>query len=115
MPSPIVFFDLAGEDAEALKSFYAALFDWNADAQGQFAVPAVAPLMGAIRSDPAEKRIYVGVQDIEATLKEVEARGGSVDVPRFEVPGVVVLGLFRDPAGNPMGLVEMDGDEHKVP
>ena len=25
----------------------------------------------------------------------------SIDVARFEVPGVVVLGLFRDPAGNP--------------
>jgi len=34
---------------------------------------------------------------------------------RFEVSGVVVLGLFRDPAGNPMGLVEMDGDSHVVP
>jgi hypothetical protein len=26
-----------------------------------------------------------------------------------------VLGLFRDPAGNPMGLVEMDGDVPHVP
>ena len=34
---------------------------------------------------------------------------------RFEVPGVVVLGLFKDPAGNPLGLVEMDGDVPKVP
>jgi predicted enzyme related to lactoylglutathione lyase len=35
--------------------------------------------------------------------------------PRFEVPGVVVLGLFFDPAGNRMELVEMDGDRAVVP
>ncbi|MEM9404002.1 MAG: hypothetical protein AAGA44_16140 [Pseudomonadota bacterium] len=45
----------------------------------------------------------------------IEEAGGSIDAPRFEVPGVVVLGLFRDPAGNPMGLVEMDGDDPRVP
>jgi hypothetical protein len=28
---------------------------------------------------------------------------------------VVVLGLFRDPAGNAMGLVEMDGDRVRIP
>ena len=29
--------------------------------------------------------------------------------------GVVILGLFHDPAGNRMGLIEMDGDRAKVP
>ena len=45
----------------------------------------------------------------------LEKAGGAVDVPRFEVPGIVVLGLFRGPAGNPMGLLEMDGDRPRVP
>jgi predicted enzyme related to lactoylglutathione lyase len=35
--------------------------------------------------------------------------------PRFEVPGVVVLGLFTDPAGNSMGLVEMQDGKPKIP
>ena len=52
---------------------------------------------------------------VDATLELVKANGGSVDVPRFEVPGLVVLGLFRDPAGNPLGLVEMEGDTPVVP
>jgi hypothetical protein len=41
--------------------------------------------------------------------------GGTIEAGRFAVPGVVVLGLFRDPAGNAMGLVEMDGDRAKIP
>ncbi len=75
----------------------------------------MAPLSGTIRNDPAEMRIYVGVPDVSESLELIKAHGGSVDAPRFEVPGVVTLGLFKDPAGNPMGLVEMDGESHKVP
>ena len=62
-----------------------------------------------------QKLLYIGVNDITATLKQVEAKGGTVDVPRFEVPGVAVLGLFRDLAGNPLRLVEMGGDGAKIP
>ena len=115
MPNPIVFFDIAGADSDALKGFYTTLFGWDIAESGEFTVPVVSPIDATIRKDPTEKRIYIGVPDVAASLAQIEAAGGSIDVPRFEVPGVVVLGLFRDPAGNPMGLVEMDGDEHVVP
>ena len=52
---------------------------------------------------------------MSSALSLIEQSGGTIDAQRFEVPGVVVLGLFRDPAGNPMGLVEMDGDHLVVP
>ena len=52
---------------------------------------------------------------LAAKLAEVAANGGTIDAPRFEVPGVVVLGLFRDPAGNPMGLVETVDGKAKIP
>ena len=115
MPSPIVFIDFAGPDDEALQTFYSTIFDWRMDEAGKFTAPAATPLECAIRKDPAEKRVYIGVPEINACLELIEQAGGSVDVPRFEVPGVVVLGLFRDPAGNPMGLVEMDGDRPRIP
>lgn len=115
MTKPIVFFDIAGPDSSLLKNFYSVVFDWNIDEGGQFSVPTMSPLDATIRQDPAEKRIYIGVPDVAASLQQVEENGGSVDVPRFEVPGLVVLGLFKDPAGNPMGLVEMDGDRPVVP
>ena len=115
MSSPIVFFDIAGTDDEALKDFYAAVFGWNINEAGQFSVPVTSPIDATIRKDPAEKRIYIGVSDVAASLAQIEAAGGAIDVPRFEVPGTVVLGLFRDPAGNPMGLVEMDEDALVVP
>ena len=115
MSSPVVFFDIAGTDDEALKDFYEAVFGWNINDAGQFSVRVTSPIDATIRKDPAEKRIYIGVADVAASLTHIEAAGGTVDVARFEVPGTVVLGLFRDPAGTPMGLVEMDGDSLVVP
>ncbi len=115
MVQPIVFIDIAGPDDKALAGFYSSVFEWDVNQEGKFTVPVCKPIDAAIRKDPAEKRIYIGVPDVAASLALLERAGGTVDVPRFEVPGVVVLGLFRDPAGNPMGLVEMDGDRPRVP
>lgn len=114
MSAPIVFLDFAGPDAAALKNFYSTIFGWDATAP-QFKISVGAQLSASIREDPTEKRLYIGVDDITATLEQIQALGGSVDQPRFEVPGVVILGLFKDPAGNPMGLVEMEGRSPKVP
>jgi hypothetical protein len=115
MPAPIVFFDIAGPDMAAQSAFYRTVFDWPVAADGRFSAPAPAPLAGALRADPADKVLYIGVDDITATLAQIVANGGQVVAPRFEVRGVVVLGLFTDPAGNRLGLVEMSGGAPKVP
>jgi len=107
MPAPIVFFDIAGPDLETQTRFYSSVFGWEIAADGRFVLPAASPLPGALRQDPGEKVIYLGVKDITASLAKCEAHGGKIVQPRFEVPGLVILGLFTDPAGNRMGLVEM--------
>ena len=94
-------FDIAGSDDVKLVDFYSSVFDWQANQSGQFTVPVTSPIDGAIRKDPAEKRIYIGVPDVSSALSLIEQSGGTIDAQRFEVPGVVVLGLFRDPAGDP--------------
>ena len=115
MTTPIAFFDIAGPDQAAQEAFYAGVFAWEVGPGGSLTAPVQQPLMGLLRTDPAEKVIYLGVPDVTATLAAVVAHGGQVVAPRFEVPGRVVLGLFLDPAGNRLGLVEMDGDRAKVP
>ena len=115
MSAPIVFFDIAGPNIEKLHDFYSTVFGWKMDEKYQFTVEAISPIHAALRRDPQEKRIYIGVTDVAESLSMIETNGGVVDTPRFEVPGVVVLGLFKDPAGNEMGLVEMDGEKHKIP
>ncbi|MEL7485850.1 MAG: VOC family protein [Pseudomonadota bacterium] len=115
MAAPLVFFDIAGDDDDVLRDFYEKVFGWTADDRGNYSVPVLAPIQATVRRDPADKYLYIGVDDVAATLDEIVAAGGAVTAARFEVPGVVVLGLFTDPAGNAMGLIEMDGDTPKVP
>jgi predicted enzyme related to lactoylglutathione lyase len=121
MSSPIVFIDIAGPDSNQLSEFYNDLFSWEIGPDGSFSVDVASSaqspstLLGSIRKDPQEKILYIGVDDVAATLAQIVEQGGEVDQQRFEVPGVVVLGLFRDPAGNRMGLVEMEDGKAKVP
>ena len=122
-PAPVVFFDIAAPELPKQAAFYETVFGWKIGPTGGFTVPVTAPLDGNLRVEtPAdagspltERVIYIGVPDITATLARIAANGGSTVFPRLEVPGVAVIALFKDPAGNRMGLVEMDGDKPKVP
>jgi predicted enzyme related to lactoylglutathione lyase len=117
MQAPIVFFDIAGPADAKLPAFYREVFGWENGPMGNLSVPVNGPpLSGTFRQDPTEKVIYIGVPDVSASLAKVVANCGKIHAPRFEVPGVVILGLFFDPAGNRMGLVEMGADgKAKVP
>jgi len=94
---------------------------WDVGADGRLTVPVASPLPGSVRIEAAgaapvaERVLYVGVPDIPAALEAVKAHGGSVVFGRMVVPGVVILALFQDPAGNRMGLVEMADGKPVVP
>jgi predicted enzyme related to lactoylglutathione lyase len=115
-PAPIVFFDIAAPDLAGQAAFYKAVLGWDASAAGGLSVPVSSPLPGNLRVEPptdgptAERVLYVGVPDINATLAKVTANGGSVVFGRTVAPGIVILALFKDPAGNRMGLVELGAD-----
>jgi predicted enzyme related to lactoylglutathione lyase len=120
-PAPIVFFDIAAPELANQAQFYKDIFGWQVGPDGRLSVPSASPLPGLLRVEPGgpgpvtERVIYLGVPDINTTLAHITARGGAVVFPRTEVPGVVVVALFTDPAGNRMGLVEMDGGKPKIP
>lgn len=101
----IVFFDIAGPDMAALDAFYADNFGWAITAAGTSALVKTPTLDGALRQDPPEKILYVGVPDLDAAMQKVAATGGNVLTPRIPIPtGSFVL--FEDPAGNRMGLFQ---------
>ncbi|MEI9996046.1 MAG: VOC family protein [Rhizomicrobium sp.] len=101
-PAPIVFFDIAGPDAAKLHAFYAGNFGWDIDAGNLIKTPNLA---GALRQDPAEKVLYIGVPDLDAAIQKVTASGGEVVTPKIAIPAGRFV-LFKDPAGNRMGLFE---------
>jgi uncharacterized protein len=113
--APVVFFSIFGPNSSELQRFYADVFDWKATPGGDVTVNVTSPLMGTVGQGAPETLIYIGVADVTATLQKAAARGGTIRFPRLEVPGRVILGMFKDPAGNSIGLVEMKNGKAKVP
>ncbi len=113
--APVVFFSIFGPAGETLQQFYAGLFEWKIAPGGDVMTTVSSPLPATIGKGMAETIVYVGVDDITATLAKVKERGGTIRFPRLEVPGRVVLAVFNDPAGNSVGLVEMESGKAKVP
>jgi predicted enzyme related to lactoylglutathione lyase len=106
MSAPIVYFEIAGPDGAGLRSFFESVFGWEIDASSTIASRSTGGLRGGIREDPPDKVFYLGVNDIDATLARIEANGGSVVLPLTIVPDVVTFALFKDPAGNLLGVAE---------
>ena len=113
--APVVFFSIFGPEGEQLQRFYSDLFEWKIASNGDVMTAVTSPLPATIGKGMAETIVYVGVNDITATLAKVKERGGTIRFPRLEVPGRVVLAVFNDPAGNSVGLVEMENGKAKVP
>lgn len=123
MGNPVVHFELIGPDPEALRGFYAGLFDWQApgapvapevsdpDSYGfidRSTTPDGAGIPGGIGGGDgyqAHAVFYVGVEDVEAALAAAERLGGTrVLGPASNEAGGVVVGHFTDPAGNLVGV-----------
>lgn len=113
--NPIVHWEIMGGAGRSLADFYGAVFDWKPQAwEGMdhyYGVEASdAGIGGAVGAGseamPAYATVYLGVDSIDAHLDRIQAAGGSMVVPRTVIPGVVAFAMFRDPAGNLIGLAE---------
>jgi predicted enzyme related to lactoylglutathione lyase len=107
MGNPVVYFEIAGPDGQRLRDFYGAAFGWTFDTARVpgYGYVGGAGLKGGIRQDPPDKVLYVQVPDLAEALARISAAGGETLLPPTEVPGVVTFALFKDPAGNVLGLV----------
>src|SRR5215472_92999 len=112
---PIVHFEIMGKDAVGLQKFYADLFSWKvgepAPEMGFYGLVdgGSSGLAGGIGQDQdggARVTIYVQVPDLQATLDRAVAMGGKVMMPPTEIPGIVTMAMFGDPAGNTIGLIK---------
>ena len=44
---------------------------------------------------------YVGVENVDSTVAEIQAKGGQVYLPPFDIPGIGRIAMVADPQGNP--------------
>jgi len=102
--------DLAATDAKAEISYYSKLFGWqvevNPDPQyggygrartGNKDAAGIGPKQQP--SGPTVWALYIGTDDIQGLSRRVEAAGGKVVAPAFDVGDQGKMAVFQDPSG----------------
>ena len=115
MQHPVVWFEVMGENGEGLQSFYSKLFGWKIDANNPMKYGMVEAVngqgipggVGQLGDQPWPKvTFYVSTESVDTSLAKAENLGGKILLPRTEMPGGPVLGMFADTEGNVIGLAE---------
>jgi uncharacterized protein len=114
MAHPVMWFEVLGTDATKLQQFYSALFGWTFEViepikygmtnmrEGRGIPGGVGQALPGTRSWTT---FYIETPDVTASLEQAQALGGRVVTPRTVTPDVT-LGIFEDPEGHVIGLVE---------
>jgi len=111
----ICYLEIPANAAQASADFYGDIFGWKVRRRGDGELAfddAGGGVSGtwvkdADRTPDERTRVYIMVDDIAASLRQIEARGGRVSTPRTEIgPGMGAFAAFTDPVGNEFGLYE---------
>jgi predicted enzyme related to lactoylglutathione lyase len=114
MTHPVMWFEVLGTDGGKLRKFYGDLFGWTFDVipQIDYGVAKTGDTRGipggvgpAYPGTTSWVTFYTETPDVAASLAKAQALGGKVVMPRTEMPDVT-LGIFEDPEGHTLGLVE---------
>jgi uncharacterized protein len=115
MADRISWFEIVGGDPARLHNFYSQLFGWkiNADPETQYGMVSAqdAHIDGGIGPDPeggpGYVTLYVGVDDINASMAMVERLGGKTVMAPTELAEFgVTIALFEDPSGHVIGMTQ---------
>jgi len=110
--------DLGSSDAAGSRDFYSKVFGWrvevNPDPQyggyglakvGGQDVAGIGPTQSP--DQPSAWQFYVGTDDAEALGRKVEAAGGKVVAPPFDVGDQGKMAVFQHPSGAAGRLMSM--------
>ena len=109
---PVVHVEISATNLEAASKFYADLFGWKVEQIPEMNYASFEPGEGVGGGlNPVGENypagtvtVYIGTDDIEASLAKAEKLGGKAIVPKSEIPGFGWFGMFLDPSGNQIGL-----------
>jgi uncharacterized protein len=120
MGQPVVHFEITGQDGPKLHSYYAELFGWEIDANNPMNY-GVVQREGNVNADgigigggiaqgpqgyPGHVTVYVEVPNVEESLAKAESLGGTRMMGPEEVQERLVIGLFTDPEGHVIGVIQ---------
>jgi len=119
MGQPVVHFEIVGKDVDKLKSYYSELFGWEINSENSIGYGVVhrdgntnadgVGIGGGISGGPEDYdghvTFYIQVPDVEAALAKAESLGGTRLMGPHEPMEGLVIGLFNDPEGHTIGVV----------
>jgi predicted enzyme related to lactoylglutathione lyase len=108
----VCYVEIPATDVQASAAFYQAVFGWRIRTRdnGSVAfddgveVSGTWVAGGPPAADPG-LLVYVMVDDVEATMRTIEANGGRI-VQAIGGDAPEITARFRDPAGNVLGLYQ---------
>ena len=112
--NPVVHFEVLGRDTSALRTFYSKAFGWPlgpVDGAMEYSMVHIKEAggidggIGKAAQGPGHATFYVGVDDAQAALDQVEQLGGKTVLAPTKVPDGITFALFADPEGHVVGLV----------
>jgi uncharacterized protein len=120
MGYPVVHFEITGQDGTKLHSYYSELFGWEIDADNEMGYglvqregntnPDGIGIGGGIATGPqgygGHVTFYVEVPNVEESLCKAEGLGGTRMMGPEEVMPGLIIGLFNDPEGHTIGVMQ---------
>jgi predicted enzyme related to lactoylglutathione lyase len=112
-PYPIVHIELSSTDPHKTGEFLKKVFGWEVetDKASDYVLFKTGPNLGggipAVDNkmyQPGDSLIYMGTDDIEATLAKVKSLGGKTLVPKTEIPQMGWFAIFEDAQGCRLAL-----------
>jgi len=115
MPATFDFFAIHADDVARARKFYEKAFGWKFQAWGppgfllihagdQETAKPCGALQGRHELVPGEKfnglECTFAVDDLDATAKAIVAAGGTIIMPKCEIPTVGWIIKIKDPEGN---------------
>ena len=113
MAGDIVHFELYTRNAERAKKFYSTVFGWNfkdSEIPGLEYYLIDGPKPGGGLNPQQDKPgvvVYMGTDDIDATIKKIREQGGKAD-EKAPIPGQGWFAGCTDLEGNPFALFQSD-------
>ena len=115
MSHPIVHIELSANNHEDAAKFYGNVFGWETQSFPEMnyttfmsgeGVPG-GGFNNVSDENPAGRIvIYINTDDIEASMKKIEANGGQRVGPNIDIPDVGTMAMFKDPTGNSVSLLK---------
>lgn len=112
-PGSVVHIELHSAAPEKTQTFYERVFGWKFTSVPEmnyttFAAPSPphGGLMAPMEGSSPQVLNYLLSDDIAKTAAAIEAAGGSILMPRTEIPTIGWFAIFRDPGGLTQALYE---------